>query len=53
MKKYIKPTIDIIKIETTQLIASSGDTLNATFNGDETINDVTFSSRSYDYEEGF
>ena len=52
MKKYIKPTIEVIKIGTIGMLASSGDTLDANFYGDETHNGV-FNARSYDYEEGF
>ena len=47
MKTYIKPTIDIIKIQTTQLIAASGDTQGATIY-DETLDGVTFGSRGMD-----
>ena len=44
MKTYIKPTIEIIKVQTTQLIAASGDTQGANIYN-ETVNDVTFGSR--------
>ena len=46
MKTYIKPTIDIIKIQTTQLIAASGDTTNMGIS-DTTIDSGTFRSREY------
>ena len=47
MKKYVKPTIEIIKIQTTQLIAASGDTQGVSI-FDETVDDVTFGSRESD-----
>lgn len=43
MKIYIKPEIDIIKIQTTQLIAASGDIQNFGLS-DETIDDTYFSA---------
>ena len=43
MKRYIKPEIDIIKIQTTQLIAASGDIQNFGLS-DETIDDTYFSA---------
>lgn len=45
MKKYIKPSMDIVKLENVSLLAASGNELNTTLS-DETP-DGTFHSRKF------
>ena len=49
MKKYIQPTMDIVKVELLRMIAASGDSRNMTIY-DQTINNTTFNSREFDYD---
>lgn len=46
MKKYIKPSVDIVELENVSLMAASGDEVNTTLS-DETPNDVSFHSRNF------
>lgn len=46
MKKYIKPSMDIVKLENVSLLAASGNEVNTTLS-DETPNDVSFHSRKF------
>lgn len=48
MKKYIKPSMDIVKLENVSLLAASGsgNEVNTKLN-DETPSDVTFHSRKF------
>ena len=46
MKKYIKPSMDIVKLENVSLLAASGNEVNPTLS-DETPNDVSFHSRKF------
>ncbi len=48
MKKYIKPSMDIVKLENVSLLAASGsgNKVNENLN-DNTPDDVTFSVRKY------
>lgn len=45
MKKYIKPSVDIVELENVSLMAASGE-VNTTLS-DETPNDVSFHSRHF------
>ena len=51
MKKYIQPTMDIVKVELLRMIAASGDSRNVTIYDDQTIDNTTFNSREFDYED--
>lgn len=46
MKKYIKPSMDIVKLENVSLLAASGNKVNTTL-GDDTPDDVSFHSRDF------
>lgn len=47
MKKYIKPSVDIVELENVSLMAtSSGNEVNTTLS-DDTPNDVSFHSRHF------
>lgn len=46
MKKYIKPSMDIVKLENVSLLAASGDKVNENLN-DNTPDNVTFHSRNF------
>lgn len=47
MKKYIKPSVDIVELENVSLMAaSSGNEVNTTLR-DDTPNDVSFHSRHF------
>lgn len=48
MKKYIKPSMDIVKLENVSLLAASGsgNEVNKTLS-DDTPNDVSFHSRKF------
>ena len=46
MKKYIKPSMDIVKLENVSLLAASGNAVNTELN-DVTPNDVSFHSRKF------
>ena len=45
MKKYIKPSVDIVELENVSLMAASGE-VNKTLS-DETPDDVSFHSRNF------
>ena len=51
MKKYIKPSMDIVKLENVSLLAASGKEVNTTLS-DDTPNDVTFHSRKFSLWDG-
>lgn len=53
MKKYIKPSMDIVKLENVSLLAASGsgNEVNTKLN-DETPSDVTFHSRKFSLWDG-
>lgn len=53
MKKYIKPSMDIVKLENVSLLAASGsgNEVNKTLSND-TPNDVTFHSRKFSLWDG-
>lgn len=46
MKKYIKPSVDIVELENVSLMAASGKEVNTTLS-DETPDDVSFHSRHF------
>ena len=46
MKKYIKPSMDIVELENVSLMAASCNKVNTTLN-DETSDDVSFHSRNF------
>ena len=46
MKKYIKPSMDIVKLENVSLLAASDNGVNKTLS-DDTPNDVSFHSRKF------
>ena len=46
MKKYIKPSMDIVKLENVSLLAASGKEVNTTLS-DDTPDDVSFHSRNF------
>ena len=46
MKKYIKPSMDIVKLENVSLLAASDNGVNKTLSND-TPNDVSFHSRNF------
>lgn len=46
MKKYIKPSVDIVELENVSLMAASGDEVNTTLS-DETPGGVSFHSRNF------
>ena len=46
MKKYIKPSMDIVKLENVSLLAASDNGVNKTLS-DDTPNDVSFHSRNF------
>ena len=50
MKQYFQPNIQVVKIDTVHVIAASGDNRNVTIYN-ETIENTTFNSREFDYEE--
>ena len=45
MKKYIKPSMDIVKLENVSLLAASSE-VNTTLSDDTLPDDVTFHSRN-------
>lgn len=53
MKKYIKPSMDIVKLENVSLLAASGsgNEVNTKLN-DVTPSDVTFHSRKFSLWDG-
>ena len=51
MKKYIKPSMDIVKLENVSLLAASGDKVNENLN-DNTPDNVTFHSRNFSLWDG-
>ena len=51
MKKYIKPSMDIVKLENVSLLAASGNEVNTTLSND-TPDDVTFHSRKFSLWDG-
>lgn len=51
MKKYIKPSMDIVKLENVSLLAASGKEVNTTLS-DETPDDVIFKSRKFSLWDG-
>lgn len=51
MKKYIKPSMDIVKLENVSLLAASGDKVNTTLS-DDTPDDVSFHSRKFSLWDG-
>lgn len=51
MKKYIKPSMDIVKLENVSLLAASGKEVNTTLS-DETPGDVSFHSRKFSLWDG-
>lgn len=53
MKKYIKPSMDIVKLENVSLLAASGsgNEVNTTLS-DETPGDVSFHSRKFSLWDG-
>lgn len=51
MKKYIKPSMDIVKLENVSLLAASGNKVNENLN-DNTPEDVTFHSRNFSLWDG-
>lgn len=53
MKKYIKPTINIVKIGTIGMLASSGDPLSVGIRSNETIDDITFGAPDFDFDDEF
>ena len=46
MKKYIKPSMDIVKLENVSLLAASDNGVKPTLS-DEAPNDVSFHSRNF------
>lgn len=50
MKKYIKPSMDIVKLENVSLLAASSE-VNKTLS-DDTPNDVSFHSRKFSLWDG-
>lgn len=50
MKKYIKPSMDIVKLENVSLLAASGE-VNKTLS-DDTPDDVIFKSRNFGLWDG-
>ena len=50
MKKYIKPSMDIVKLENVSLLAASNG-VNTTLSND-TPNDVSFHSRNFSLWDG-
>ena len=46
MKKYIKPSMDIVKLENVSLLAASGNAVTTELN-DVTPGDVSFHSRNF------
>lgn len=51
MKKYIKPSMDIVKLENVSLLAASGNEVNTTLSND-TPDDVTFHSCNFSLWDG-
>lgn len=51
MKKYIKPSMDIVKLENVSLLAASGDKVNDNLN-DNTSDDAIFHSRNSSLWDG-
>lgn len=51
MKKYIKPSMDIVELENVSLMAASGDEVNTTLS-DETPDGVSFHSRNFSLWDG-
>lgn len=47
MKKYIKPSMDIVKLENVSLLAASGNDVNKTLSDDPLPGDVSFHSRKF------
>lgn len=46
MKKYIKPSVDIVELENVNLMAASGNNVNTNLS-DETPDDVSFHSHRF------
>ena len=51
MKKYIKPSMDIVKLDNVSLLAASGNEVNTTLS-DDTPGDVSFHSRKFSLWDG-
>ena len=47
MKKYIKPSMDIVKLENVSLLAASGKEVKQTLSDDTLPDDVSFHSRKF------
>lgn len=52
MKKYIKPSMDIVKLENVSLLAASGKEVNQTLSDDTLPDDVSFHSRNFSLWDG-
>ena len=53
MKKYIKPSMDIVKLENVSLLAASGSSTEVKPTlSDDTPNDVSFHSRNFSLWDG-
>lgn len=52
MKKYIKPSMDIVKLENVSLLAASGKEVNTTLSDETLPDDVTFHSRNSSLWDG-
>lgn len=51
MKKYIKPSMDIVELENVSLLAASGDKVNDNLN-ENTPDDAIFHSRKFSLWDG-
>lgn len=47
MKKYIKPSMDIVKLENVSLLAASGNEVNTTLSNDPLPDGASFHSRKF------
>lgn len=47
MKKYIKPSVDIVELENVSLMAASGNEVNTTLSDETLPDDVSFHSRHF------
>lgn len=47
MKKYIKPSVDIVELENVSLMAASGNEVNTTLSDETLPDDVSFHSRNF------
>ena len=52
MKKYIKPSMDIVKLENVSLLAASGNGVNKTLSDDPLPENVSFHSRNFSLWDG-